>query len=147
MMPKAMNIVVSGLVGLLVFSSPSASQDHVVPLDESLTILEWAEVSSIIAADQPELLTYLREDSQDFSPEIFFVGRFDLDRDGTEELFVAVLHGSNCGTGGCLMYVLERRDGLLAKWKNMHFHFAVWEEPSFLQANLYKNEDGNWIGY
>ena len=45
MMPKAMNIVVSGLVGLLVFSSPSASQDHVVPLDESLTILEWAEVS------------------------------------------------------------------------------------------------------
>ena len=45
------------------------------------------------------------------------------------------------------MYVLERRDGLLAKWKNMHFHFAVWEGPSFLQANLYKNEDGNWIGY
>ena len=74
MMPKAMNIVVSGLVGLLVFSSPSASQDHVVPLDESLTILEWAEVSSIIAADQPELLTYLREDGQDFSPEIFSWG-------------------------------------------------------------------------
>ena len=82
-----------------------------MPLDQSLTTKELIDVSAFIRFKEPWLFEFLRDEGLEFSSEILAVGRFDLNEDGREELFVAVIHPSDCGTGGCLMYVLERRDG------------------------------------
>ena len=131
------------LLGLL-HSSQSVAQDQIVPLDQSLTTKELIDVSAFIRFKEPWLFEFLRDEGLEFSSEILAVGRFDLNEDGREELSVAVIHPSDCGTGGCLMYVLERRDGELVLWPGRMSAIASWSGPSSLEVRLRRNDDGRW---
>ena len=115
-----------------------------MPLDQSLTTKELIDVSAFIRFKEPWLFEFLRDEGLEFSSEILAVGRFDLNEDGREELSVAVIHPSDCGTGGCLMYVLERRDGELVLWPGRMSAIASWSGPSSLEVRLRRNDDGRW---
>lgn len=51
------------------------------------------------------------EDGLKFTMANIHVGRFDLNGDGVNELFVLIEHMGWCGTIGCPAYVLEKKNG------------------------------------
>jgi hypothetical protein len=48
---------------------------------------------------------------REFTIDNFGIGRFDLDNDGIDELFVTYIHAAQCGTAGCPTKIFQLQAG------------------------------------
>ena len=94
--------------------------------------------------------------SNKVDPSRLYIGRYDLNGDGVEELLVRISYGFVCGTVGCETVIFEKTSG---RWRKLsilyvsHFgtvkqiYLNVAEESSIGYKTIYSVYDGlRWDG-
>lgn len=89
-------------------------------------------------------------------PSRLYIGRYDLNGDGVEELLVRISYGFVCGTVGCETVIFEKKSG---GWRELSIFYvshvgtvrkiylSVTEESSANYKTIYSENDGlRWNG-
>ena len=116
MMGILRGVLVTLMLGL---AAPVEADDPVTFAEGNLFGDDWEQFTVYLEAQHPLIVNEVSEEqglNREAALEFIrkydmYVGRFDINGDGVEELFVTIFHGYVCGTAGCETVVFERKQG------------------------------------
>ena len=129
--------VFSGVLAAVLITAVVRAEEKIAFKKDGFSDAEWVGVREYFLAEHPFLIKFVAEDQTAgkeqaldiIRRDILYVGRFDLNDDGSAELLVYVMHGYECGSAGCNTIILEKRDGLWEEIGSTIAHFHIINGP------------------
>ena len=110
---------------LILSLAAPAKADERIPFERGgLNWNDWAFFKGYLKANHPLIIKYVAEIkglSREAAWEplrryVLYSGRYDLNGDGVEELFVTIQQGSVCGSAGCMTLIFEKTS---ERWREL----------------------------
>ena len=98
-----------------------------------------AGVVSFLKSELSDEIDFISEDDRMYSAE-----HADINQDGKDEIFVALVSPYFCGTGGCTWYILNPDFTLLGKYSVSDFPIYISNTQSNGYRDLYVKSDGKY---